>query len=74
MTMREYIKPEIDIYYDIKLDDALLQASDALLQASQDENAGVDEDQLSKGQYGAIFDIEDEDEDDLFYMEYAVKW
>lgn len=64
--MREYIKPEMEIY-DIKNDDALLQAS-------QDENAGDNDDQFSKGNHGAIFDIEDDDEDDLFYKEYTVKW
>lgn len=63
--MREYIKPEMEIY-DIKNDDALLQASE--------KNTGGDDDQLSKGNHGAIFDIEDDDEDDLFYKEYTVKW
>ena len=42
---------------DIKLDDALLQAS-------QDENAGGDPDVLSKGQHGNFFGIEDEDNSD----------
>lgn len=65
--MAKYIKPEIDIY-DIVTDNDLLSESNI------EDNAGVDEDQLSKGQHGAIFDIEDEDEDGFFYKEYTVNW